>query len=80
LRSSAAFALGEIGDREGVPALIALLDDREDVVYRNALEALGKIADIRSLIPILQEKAKGRLPAEFFDALLSKFSHQAKQQ
>jgi len=79
LRSSAAFALGAIGDREGVPTLIALLDDREDVVYRNALEALGKIADIRSLIPILQEKAKDRLPADFFAAILSKFSHQAKQ-
>lgn len=49
-RENAAWALGEIGDAAGRPALEqALLEDRETGVKRAAAEALGKLRDPESV-------------------------------
>jgi HEAT repeat protein len=47
LRRSAAIALGQMGSRAGVPALIAILNNRDDTpdVRREAARALGLIGD-----------------------------------
>jgi len=78
IKSSAAFALGEIGAPEATPDLLALLRDREEVVYRNALEALVKIGDLRALVPLLKEKSRGRLPEATIENLLPQFAHRLR--
>lgn len=53
VRREAAEALGVIGDKSAVPALIeALKDDRDYSVRRAAVTALGCIGD-RSVVPAL---------------------------
>lgn len=52
LRAAAAAALGKIRDARAVNALIALLDDEDDVVRHSAAEALGEIGDKRAIGPL----------------------------
>ncbi|MEM7219413.1 MAG: HEAT repeat domain-containing protein [Pseudomonadota bacterium] len=46
LRANAAFALGEIGEQQAQPLLVALLDDAEQVVVRQALDALAALGSV----------------------------------
>jgi HEAT repeat protein len=73
MKASAAFALGEIRAFHAVPDLVELLATSEDVVYRNAFEALVKIGDPRALRPLMRERHRNRLPAEMFDHLFADF-------
>lgn len=52
LRSTAAFILGEIGDRRAVKPLIHRLEDRDWRVRAVAVAALGKIGDARAVEPL----------------------------
>lgn len=52
LRSTAAFILGEIGDKRAVKPLIYRLEDREWQVRAVAAGALGKIGDERAVEPL----------------------------
>jgi HEAT repeat protein len=63
LMRSAAQALGEIGSRTGVPALIATLADEksETDVRRAAAEALGAIGDVTA-VPALKTAAESNDP------------------
>ena len=45
---SAARALGDIGDREAVPALVRVLEERLDRFSVDVVEALGKLGDPRA--------------------------------
>ncbi len=74
VRSSAVFALGQIKDREGVHILLNMLSDPEEIVYKNAVEALAEIGDLRAMMPLLRESRKNRMPHEFFNDLLEKYS------
>ncbi|GAB4266624.1 MAG: hypothetical protein Kow0029_00450 [Candidatus Rifleibacteriota bacterium] len=74
VRSSAVFALAQIKDREGTYILLNLLSDPEELVYKNAVEALAQMGDMRALMPLLKEARKKRLPGEFFETMLEKFS------
>jgi len=51
--------LGEIGDAEAVPALVALLDDESDILRRSAVIALGKIGDTTCLEPLIESLQDG---------------------
>ena len=79
VRSSAVFALGQINDPEGIPILIRMLHDSEDMVYRNVLEALSWQGDLRSLIPLLNEANRGRLKPEFYETILNRFAQTIKE-
>ena len=50
VRRFAAQALGKLGDRRAVPALIASLRDESDLVPPAAAEALGELGDLRAVI------------------------------
>ena len=56
----AAGALGELGDRRAVPALIEALGDRyKDEAFRAATRALGDIGDreaVPALVRVLEER------------------------
>ena len=52
VRSSAAEALGEIGDARAVEPLCAALRDKDVDVREAAAEALGKIGDARAAVPL----------------------------
>jgi len=52
LRWHAAKALGELGSKQDVPALIALLNDDDRATRWHAIQALGKIGDIRAIAPL----------------------------
>jgi HEAT repeat protein len=52
VRSSAAVALGEFGDRRAVPSLIALLDDKDPNAVNAARVSLGKLKDPRAVEPL----------------------------
>lgn len=58
LRASAAEALGRLRVREAVPALTALLDDEEWVVF-SAVTALADIGDSSGLAPLLALARRG---------------------
>lgn len=51
-RWHAAEVLGDIGDTRAVEPLIGLLPDEEEIVRRTAIESLGKLKDVRALVPI----------------------------
>ncbi len=53
IRRFAAHALGKLGDRRAVPALITSLHDESDLVPPAAAEALGELGD-RQAIPVLK--------------------------
>ncbi|RKY41050.1 MAG: hypothetical protein DRP85_07295, partial [Candidatus Makaraimicrobium thalassicum] len=53
-RREAAVALGNIGDKRAVEALIEALKDENDEVRRYAARALGKISDERAAEPLVQ--------------------------
>ncbi|MDO8535731.1 MAG: aldo/keto reductase, partial [Candidatus Omnitrophota bacterium] len=53
-RSSAAQALGKIGDIRAVEPIISALDDNYPNVRSSAAQALGKIGDIRAVEPIIK--------------------------
>ena len=57
-----AFALGLIGDRAAVDALLAALRDPEPVVRARAAEALGQIGDARAAPAVAAARARGRAP------------------
>ena len=74
VRASAVFALGRIKDREGTPILLKMLADSEDMVYRNAIEALAEQGDLRAMLPLLKEARVGRLPRDFYEKALTRFT------
>lgn len=74
VRSSAVFALGRIKDHAGTPILLKMLADSEDMVYRNAVEALSEQGDLRAMLPLLKEARGGRLPVEFYEKALTRFT------
>ncbi len=51
-RRTAAWALGQIGERRSVPALIAILDDPEPAVRETAALTLGQLKDKRAIEPL----------------------------
>lgn len=53
VRMSAAAALGELGNPQGVEPLIAALGDNQSSVRSAAAAALGKLGDLRSVQPLL---------------------------
>lgn len=78
VRASAVFALGQIEDPAGVPILIRMLHDPEDMVYRNTLEALSWHGDLRAMIPLLNEASRQRLSPEFYIDILDKYAQAIK--
>ncbi len=74
VRASAVFALGRIKDREGTPILLKMLADKEDMVYRNAIEALAEQGDLRAMLPLLKEARGGRMSADFYEKVLTRFT------
>ena len=74
VRSSAVFALGRIQDHQGTPILLKMLHDSEDIVYRNAIEALAEQGDLRAMLPLLKEARSSRLPADFYERCLQRFT------
>ncbi len=78
VRASAVFALGQIEDPAGVPILIRMLHDPEDMVYRNTLEALSWHGDLRAMIPLLNEASRQRLSTEFYIDILDKYAQAIK--
>jgi len=64
VRSSAAEALGEIGDKRAVEPLIKALEDDDKGVLYHAAYALGRIGDERAVEPLIKalgDKLKGIL-------------------
>jgi hypothetical protein len=61
LRVCAAEALGRLGDRRAVSALVRALDDEDDGVRSAAAEALGKIGDKRAIGPLKKAVRLGKL-------------------
>jgi hypothetical protein len=57
VRSFAAHALGVLAVTKSVPALVKVVESRQDRSYRAAIRALGKIGDPRA-IPVLENVAK----------------------
>ncbi|MBK9745769.1 MAG: HEAT repeat domain-containing protein [Chloroflexi bacterium] len=53
VRSSAAAALGRLGDKRAIDPLFPLLKDATDSVRISAIIALGKLGDARALDPLL---------------------------
>ena len=74
VRSSAVFALGRIKDHQGTPILLKMLKDSEDIVYRNAIEALAEQGDLRAMLPLLKASRSGRMPREFYENALARFT------
>lgn len=74
VRSSAVFALGRIKDHQGTPILLKMLKDPEDIVYRNAIEALAEQGDLRAMLPLLKASRSGRMPREFYENALARFT------
>jgi len=54
MRSRAARVLGEIGDRQAVPALIDVIEDNHEWTALLSIEALGKIKDARAAPALIQ--------------------------
>lgn len=54
VRTSAADALGEIGDKIAIDALIKTLEDRNEKVRQSAAEALGKTKDNSAIRPLIK--------------------------
>jgi hypothetical protein len=67
-RAKAAAALGNIGDREAVPALLAALADPASCVRQNALGALRTLGAEEATDRILEVLSKDRDPAVRRDA------------
>jgi hypothetical protein len=54
--------------------LLKILHDQEDIVYRNAIEALAEQGDLRAMLPLLKETRSGRLSAEFYERNLQRYT------
>jgi HEAT repeat protein len=54
VRSSAADALGKIGDDRAIPGLLKLVEDSDSDVRRSAADALGKIGDAQAIPGLLK--------------------------
>lgn len=54
IRSKAAVALGDLGDRRAVEPLIQALNDEDEEVRWEAADALGKIRDERAVDPLIR--------------------------
>src|SRR4029450_13816790 len=52
IRQMAAFALGLVGDAQGIERLVASLKDTEAIVRARSAEALGRIGDARAAAPV----------------------------
>ena len=51
-----------------------MLADSEDMVYRNAVEALAEQGDLRAMLPLLKEARGGRMSADFYEKALTRFT------
>ena len=78
VRSSAVFALGKIKDKAATPILLTIIADQEDMVYRNAINALAEQGDVRALLPMLREMYKGRMTASFYVRALNRLAETLK--
>ncbi len=54
VRSRSALAIGRIGDSQGLPLLLALLDDPEDNVRPSAAFAMGLLRDTNAVAPLIR--------------------------
>ncbi len=66
LRRNAARALGKLGDRRAVPALVRALECSDFYVREaaaQALETLGDVSCLPRLIELLNNQVPGTLPA-----------------
>lgn len=61
-RATAAFALGDIGSRRAIPALLSLLGDHDREVRAAAARSLGRLAASEAVEPIVYALAEARLP------------------
>ncbi|MHA1629379.1 MAG: HEAT repeat domain-containing protein [Candidatus Heimdallarchaeota archaeon] len=72
VKEGACKALGRIGDKSATEALIASLDDDNEIVRYQAVNALGKLGDKRAvpkLLSILQKKEEQLVRSEAVKAL-----------
>ena len=72
VREHAASALGELGNRQAVPALIEALKDEEAVVREHVASALGKLGDKRAVEPLqeaLQKEKNSNVQVHILSAL-----------
>ena len=62
-RAGAAFALGDMGSRRAVPALVARLDDRSPDVRAAACRSLGHLGAAEAAGPIIAAGVRGAVPS-----------------
>lgn len=70
VRSAAAVALGELGAKEAIVALIKLVDDADAYVRQMAINALGEIGDPRAL-PRLARALRDTRPEVRYQAIIA---------
>jgi HEAT repeat protein len=61
-RATAAFALGDAGDRDAIPALLVALDDRDRAVRIAAAHSLGSLGAVEAVDPLVESIEAGRIP------------------
>src|SRR5215471_14014110 len=61
-RAGAAFALGDMGARRAVPALVARLDDRSPDVRAAACRSLGRLGAVEAVEPIIAAGVRHAMP------------------
>jgi HEAT repeat protein len=71
VRSSAAGALGKIGDAQAIPGLLKLVEDSDSDVRSSAADALGKIGDAQAIPGLLKlvEDSNSQVRKSAVDAL-----------
>ena len=62
VRANAAYALGEIGSRRAIDALLGCLACDDDMVKSRAIVALGQIGDARAIDPLIAVLRAGNAP------------------
>ena len=61
-RATAALALGDAGDRDAIPALLAALEDRDRAVRIAAAHSLGSLGAVEAVHPLVKSIEAGRIP------------------
>jgi HEAT repeat protein len=61
-RATAAFGLGDAGDRDAIPALLTALEDRDRAVRIAAARSLGSLGAVEAVDPLVESIAAGRIP------------------